>query len=244
MTSFGIIKTKIERLLESSYGKSEFKNHMKSFKTNILENKNIAEIHFIYDELSSNKGLSKDIVNEYISESFEQLRTLIDNNQEKISQLSEWIDELVIENNNNYQDIDLQVYTKNITKNLETLIESKNRIKSTLLKSKVSEVSESTLSIPISSMLQIATKTFNKEFSNLNEEEKKEFKFFTSLNETELKNEIEKSKSSISEKLNISLNESSDSELKEKIQKTLSKINETNYTLTSLYRLKQLERGV
>ena len=244
MTSFGIIKTKIERLLESSYAKSEFKNHMKSFKTNILENKNIAEIHFIYDELSSNKGLSKDIVNEYISESFEQLRTLIDNNQEKISQLSEWIDELVIENNNNYQDIDLQVYTKNITKNLETLIESKNRIKSTLLKSKVSEVSESTLSIPISSMLQIATKTFNKEFSNLNEEEKKEFKFFTSLNETELKNEIEKSKSSISEKLNISLNESSDSELKEKIQKTLSKINETNYTLTSLYRLKQLERGV
>ena len=244
MTSFGIIKTKIERLLESSYGKSEFKNHMKSFKTNILENKNIAEIHFIYDELSSNKGLSKDIVNEYISESFEQLRTLIDNNQEKISQPSEWIDELVIENNNNYQDIDLQVYTKNITKNLETLIESKNRIKSTLLKSKVSEVSESTLSIPISSMLQIATKTFNKEFSNLNEEEKKEFKFFTSLNETELKNEIEKSKSSISEKLNISLNESSDSELKEKIQKTLSKINETNYTLTSLYRLKQLERGV
>ncbi len=49
MTSFGIIKTKIERLLESSYGKSEFKNHMKSFKTNILENKKIAEIHFIYD---------------------------------------------------------------------------------------------------------------------------------------------------------------------------------------------------
>ena len=71
MASFGIIKTKIEKLLESSYGKDEFKNHMKSFKTNILEDKNIAEIHFIYDELSSNKGLSEDIVNEYISESFQ-----------------------------------------------------------------------------------------------------------------------------------------------------------------------------
>lgn len=244
MASFGIIKTKIEKLLESSYGKDEFKNHMKSFKTNILEDKNIAEIHFIYDELSSNKGLSEDIVNEYISESFEQLRTLIDNNKEQITKLSEWIDELVIENNNNYGDIDLQVYTKNVTKNLETLIESKNRIKNTLLKNKVKEVNETTLSIPISSMLQIATKTFNKEFSNLNEEEKKEFKFFTSLNETELKSEIDKSKNVVYDKLNISLNESSDNELKEKIQKTLSKINETNYTLTSLYRLKQLEKGL
>lgn len=244
MESFGIIKTKIEKLLESSYGKDEFKNHMKSFKTNILEDKNIAEIHFIYDELSSNKGLSEDIVNEYISESFEQLRTLIDNNKEQITKLSEWIDELVIENNNNYGDIDLQVYTKNVTKNLETLIESKNRIKNTLLKNKVKEVNETTLSIPISSMLQIATKTFNKEFSNLNEEEKKEFKFFTSLNGTELKSEIDKSKNVVYDKLNISLNESSDNELKEKIQKTLSKINETNYTLTSLYRLKQLEKGL
>jgi len=93
-------------------------------------------------------------------------------------------------------------------------------------------------------MLQIATKTFNKEFSNLNEEEKKEFKFFTSLNGTELKSEIDKSKNVVYDKLNISLNESSDNELKEKIQKTLSKINETNYTLTSLYRLKQLEKGL
>jgi hypothetical protein len=39
MTSFGIIKTKIERLLESTYGKPEFKNHIKSFKSMILENR-------------------------------------------------------------------------------------------------------------------------------------------------------------------------------------------------------------
>ena len=244
MTSFGTIKTKIEKLFESTYGKPEFKDHVKSFNKMVLENKNVSEIYFIYDELSSNKGLSKDIVDEYISESFGQLRDLIDNNQNKIDLLSSWVNELVLEDTNNYNDIDLQVYTKNVTKNLESLLESKNRIRKTLLCSKEKEISESTLNIPISSMLQIATKTFNKEFSTLNEEEKKEFKFFTSLNETELKDEINKSKTSVCEKLNLSLNESSDSELREKIQKTLDKINETDYTLTSLYKLKQLEKGL
>jgi hypothetical protein len=244
MTSFGTIKTKIEKLFESTYGKPEFKDHIKSFNKMVLENKNVSEIYFIYDELSSNKGLSKDIVDEYISESFEQLRDLINNNQNKIDLLSSWVNELVLEDTNNYNDIDLQVYTKNVTKNLESLLESKNRIRKTLLCSKEKEISESTLNIPISSMLQIATKTFNKEFSTLNEEEKKEFKFFTSLNETELKDEINKSKTLVCEKLNLSLNESSDSELREKIQKTLDKINETDYTLTSLYKLKQLEKGL
>ena len=58
MTSFGIIKTKIEKLFESSYGKEDFKNHVKSFKKMVLENNDIGEIYFIYDELSSKKGLS------------------------------------------------------------------------------------------------------------------------------------------------------------------------------------------
>lgn len=244
MTSFGTIKTKIERLFESTYGKPEFKNHMKSFKKMVLENNNIGEIYYIYDDLSSKKGLSEDIIDEYISESFEQLRNLIDYNQNEINKINQWINQLVIEDSNDYNDIDIQVYTKNVTKNLESLLESKNRIKKNLLSSEVVEVNESTLNLPISSMLQIATKTFNKEFSSLNEEEKKEFKFFTSLNKTELFEEINKSKMSVSNKLSNNLNESNDEELKEKIQKTLNKINETDYTLTSLYKLKQLEKGL
>jgi len=244
MTLFGIIKTKIEKLLESTYGKPDFKNHIKSFKSMILENNDLCEVYFIYDELSSKKNLNEDIVDDYISESFEQLRNLIDGNQNEINKISQWIDQLVIENSNDYNDIDIQVYSKNVTKNLESMLESKNRIKKNLLNTDVVEINESSLKIPISSMLQIATKTFNKEFSSLNEEEKKEFKFFTSLNKTELSEEINKTKTSVSNKLSNNLNESNDEELKEKIQKTLNKINETDYTLTSLYKLKQLEKGL
>ncbi len=244
MTLFGIIKTKIEKLLESTYGKPEFKNHIKSFKSMILENNDLCEVYFIYDELSSKKNLNEDIVDDYISESFEQLRNLIDSNQNEINKISQWIDQLVIENSNDYNDIDIQVYTKNVTKNLESLLESKNRIKKNLLSVDVVEINESNLNIPISSMLQIATKTFNNEFSSLNEEEKKEFKLFTSLDKTQLSEEIDKSKTSVYNKLTSSLNESNDEELKEKIQITLNKINETDYTLTSLYKLKQLEKGL
>lgn len=244
MTPFGIIKTKIEKLFERSYGKPEFKNHIKSFKNMVLNNNDLCEIYFIYDELSSKKGLNEDIVDDYISESFEQLISLIKNNQTKIDKLSHWVNQLVIESVNNYEDIDKQIYTLKITKNLESLLESKLRIKKNLLLNKTEEINSKTLNIPISSMLQIATKTFNTEFSSLTEEEKKEFKFFTSLNRTQLMEEIEKSKLSVSDKLNENLKNSDDSDLKEKIQKTLNKINETDYTLTSLYKLKQLEKGL
>ena len=70
MNKFGQIKSNIESLMTESYGKSSFKTNMKSFKKNILENKKIAEAYFLYDELSKNKGLSKDIVDDYVNEKY------------------------------------------------------------------------------------------------------------------------------------------------------------------------------
>ena len=61
-------------------------------------------------------------------------------------------------------------------------------------------------------MLQIATKTFNNEFLTLMKK-KKNLSFYL-LSETDLKTEIEKSKSLVTEKLNVTLTESNDSELK------------------------------
>ena len=204
----------------------------------------MCEIYYIYDDLSSNKGLNKDIVDDYISESLEKLKKLIDKNNKNIDLLDSWVNNVVSENTNNYSEIDSQIYTKNVTKNLENLLESKNKIKKVLLKKKIDTLNEGTIDIPISSMLQIATKTFNNEFSSLNEEEKKEFKEFISLDKVELKEEIDTTKTKIKDKLNLNLQESNDNELIETIQKTITKINETDYTLSSLYKLKQLEKGL
>ena len=246
MESFGVIKTKIETILGRSYGKPEFKTNINNFKKYVLNNKQISEAYYLYDELSSKKGLNESVVDEYLSESFEQLRNIIDNNKKKIEELSNWVESLLSENiGNHYTDIDHQIYTKNVVKNLEKLVESKMRIKKLLMLSEQKESDESqTINIPLSSMLNIATKTFNKEFSSLNEEERKEFKYYTELSGENLINEMNKLKESVSNKLTSNLNESSDSELQDKIQKTINKINESEVSLRSLYKLKQLEKGL
>jgi hypothetical protein len=244
MSSFGIIKTKIERLLESSYGKPSFKDNLKGFASHVIKNKSISEAYYLYDELSSEKGLNESIVDDYITESFDHLKTIIDNNKKKIEELSEWINDLLKEDvDNNYEDIDKQIYTKNVVKELESLLESKQRIKRTLLSKKVTEENRN-INLPISSMMSIANKTLNKEIETLSEEEKKELNFYTSLKGKNLTEEIEKTKKQILEKLQVNLNESTDTDLKDKIQKTINKINESKQTLTSLYKLKQLEKGL
>lgn len=246
MKPFGVIKTKVETILGRSYGKPDFKTNIKNFKNHILGNKQISEAYYLYDELSTKKGLNESVVDDYISESFDQLKNIIDANKKKIEELSEWVDSLLSEDiGNHYVDIDHQIYTKNVVKNLEKLVESKVRIRKLLMSTEEKVVNESRdLNIPLSSMLNIATKTFNKEFSSLNEEEKKEFKYYTELTGEDLNNEMNKLKESVSNKLTLNLNESSDSELKEKIQKTINKINESEVSLRSLYKLKQLEKGL
>ena len=65
--NFGIIKSRIEHTLLESYKKGTFKEDMKNFKKLVLENKNISKLYYLYDDLSSNKGLHSEIVNDYIN---------------------------------------------------------------------------------------------------------------------------------------------------------------------------------
>ena len=244
MNKFGQIKSNIESLMTESYGKSSFKNHMKSFKKNILENKRIAEAYFLYDELSKNKGLSKDIVDDYVNESIETIKNIVSSNTEKIKEINMWVSENVkTQSENNYKDIDSVVYDSSV-KNLEQVLESKNRIKNTISKKEVTKTVSESVNIPLSSMLKIATNTFNREFGNISEEEKQELKTLLSLDKKSLTEEIEKSKLVVIEKLNTKLNESTDDELTEKVEKTIEKINESEVSLVSLYKLRQLEQGL
>lgn len=244
MNKFGQIKSNIESLMTESYGKPSFKTHMKSFKKNILENKSIAEAYFLYDELSKNKGLSKDIVDDYVNESIETIKNIVSNNSDKINEINMWVSENVTKTIENcYNDIDSVVYNTTV-KNLEKVLESKNRIKNTVIKSPIQKEVTESLNIPLSSMLKIATNTFNREFGNISEEEKQELKSLLSLDKKSLTEEIEKSKTNVIDKLQVTLNESEDSELSEKVQKTIEKINESEISLVSLYKLKQLEQGL
>ena len=82
MVKFGILKTKIETLLLESYSNNTFKNEIKTFNKLVLSNKNISKLFYLYDELSSNKGLSESIAKEFVFESITLYENIINRVQE------------------------------------------------------------------------------------------------------------------------------------------------------------------
>lgn len=243
MKKFGQIKSNIENLLANSYGKDSFKGNIKEFKKRVLSNKNISEIYYIYDDLSSKKGINKDIASEYVNESLEKLVSLIDKNKTKIQELSNWVDTLIKDDNvNQYVDIDFVVYENKIT-NLEKVLESKTRVKNLITTKEEKSLTES-VNIPLSSMLKIATSTFNNEFSTISEEEKSELKSLLSLSKTEIEEQFNTLRESVVSKLEMTRSESQDNELSSKVSQTINKINESKPDLVSLYKLRQLEQGL
>ena len=244
MNTFGQIKTNIESLLTKSYGKNAFKTNMKSFKSHIIENEKLAEAYFLYDELSKKKGLSKDIVDDYVNECVETIKGTLTTESAKLKEVNMWVSEgLKTDSDNNYTNIDTVVYSTSI-KNLEKVLECKNTIKKLLGETEeVTKVTES-VNIPLSSMLKIATNTFNREYGDISEEEKKELKNLLSLSKTELTEEITISKGIVLKKLTEKVNESNDEDLNNRVNETINRINESEISLTSLYKLKQLEHGL
>lgn len=244
MNKFGAIKSKIEKTLVSTYGKESFKSNLQGFKKRILGDKNLAEAYYLYDELSSQKGLSKEVASVYVNESFEKLNDIITNNKEKIEELSKWVNELLDESvENNYVDIDNVIYEKSLTK-LEAVVESKLKIERILSETKIEDVIKESVNLPLSTMLKIASNTFNKEYDNINESDKEELKGLLSMTKEEIVKEMTELKESVIGKLQSTLTESTDKELTEKVNNTISKINESENDLVSLYKLKQLHSGL
>lgn len=243
MNKFGQLKSNLDQMMVQSYGKENFKTVMKEFKKNILSNKAISEMYFIYNDLSSQKGINKEIANEYVNESFVKLSDLISSNQKKIDELYKWVKtNLDGDVDNEYSNIDFVVYENKVT-NLERILETKKQIKNLLTTTKKEKVQES-VNIPLSSMLKIVTNTFNKEYSNISEDEKKELKSLLSLNKKQISEEIKSLRESVISKLEGRIEESEDVELKDKINNTIQRIMESDSDLISLYKLKQLEQGL
>ncbi len=149
MNKFGQLKTSIEKTSIDLFGKNRFNQFMKEFKSNILENRDLSEIFFIYDDLSSKKGMDKDIATDYVNESIEYCQILIDNNKTKISKLSEWVSSYNSNTENNYKNIDTIIYNNSI-KNLETVLESKKQIISNLISEGVKKEIKESVNLPLS----------------------------------------------------------------------------------------------
>ena len=102
---FGILKSKIETLLSESYSKKTFKQELANFKKNVLDNKNISKLYYLYDDLTSNKGLNESIVDTYINESITNYNKVVNKiNSNDLMTLKNWVGN--IKTTNQYQHID------------------------------------------------------------------------------------------------------------------------------------------
>jgi hypothetical protein len=242
MNTFGTIKTKIEKASIGLYGKPEFKTYMSQLKTMVLENKDLSELYYIYDDLSKKKGLSNDIATDYINESIEYSQILIENNERSLKNVDEWISSIVKKSVNNYKDIDVTIYNKSI-KNLETVLESKKRIINTIIYEDKLNIKES-INLPLKTMLRVENDRLNKELSNISESERKELIELSSLSDKSIKLEIDTLKENVISNLKTSLNESKENDLKDTIENTIKKISESKYDKYNLYQLRKLNQGL
>jgi hypothetical protein len=242
MNTFGTIKTKIEYATVNLYGKPEFKSFMKQFKSMVLENKDVAELYYIYDDLSSKKGLDKSIADDYLNESVEYSQVLIENCQNSLGRVSNWIDSVVMEHKNDYSDIDTTIYNRSI-KNLEVVLESKKNIKNTLISEEV-KTEVTNFNLPLSSVVRAANDSISRNLESLDESDRKELTSILSLNIEDVKTEIESLKENILNNLKTNLNESTDTDLTLAIENTINKVNGTKIDHYKLYKIRKLNSGL
>ena len=243
MNKFGEIKSKVEQISVDLFGKKDFTKFMRGLKSNILENKDLTEIFYIYDDLSSKKGLSKDIASDYVNESIEYCQILIENNRTSLNKLTKWVSQYNVESPNNYKNIDTIVYGNSI-RDLETVLESKKNIISTIISEEIKKQIKESVNLPLSTMVKVAEENLKGEMSNLTESEKNELVSISSLSKEELETEFNSLKESVISNLKGSLNESKEDEIKAMIGQTITKISDSKCTHYDLYKLRKLNQGL
>ncbi len=223
---FGILKTRIEESLVKSYTNKGIKKDMFLFNELVLENKSIARLYFLYDELSENKNLDDVVASEFINESvkiYNQISKEISKNS--LKEINMWVGHIKCENR--YKDVD-NLFSKNII-SLEDKLKSKSSIMETLKKKKES-LTETKLDLPLEKIVDVANKTVNDYLSKLDESEKKNILKVLKEDDSKLEIEFNVIKESVITRLNNLKKDESDTEVVSTIQETISKVEKESYT--------------
>lgn len=236
---FGLLKTKIEKCLTESYENGTFKKDMFLFKELVLNNKNVSKLYYLYDELSSNKGLNESLGSEYINQStiiYENTINKID--KSKLKELELWVGHL--KSGNNYGDID-NLFSSNVV-TLEEKIKSKKTILENLKKQPIIE--EGTPVVPIDKMVKVANKTVNDYISTLDESDKKKLTSILSESNDKLLIKYDVLKETVIEKLEDIKSEESDKEVLGKIDETITKVQKESFDKLNYFKLLQLNKNL
>jgi len=237
--NFGILKSRIENVLLESYKKGTFKTELKNFKKYVLENKNISKLYYLYDELSSNKGMDKDTVNDFINECVVIYENTINKvNKSELSVLIKWLENT--KTNNLYESID-SLLSNDILK-IDTKIKSRKLISENLQKE--IEVIKEPHNVPLNSVISIANKTVSNYISSLNEDDRKELLGLLKKDDNDLKNEYDQLKENSIKKLNSIISEEKNSDILKKLNEAVDRVSDENFNKLNYYRLKKLNEKI
>jgi hypothetical protein len=234
----GVLKSRVEKLLSESYGKGTFKEEIKNFNRNVLSNKNISKLFFLYDELSTNKGYDQKLAEDFVFESITMFENIINKTDKKdLEKLKKW--SIGINSHNQYTDIDNLFYNSADVLHLENKVRSKKVIVEGLKKTPVVENKE-TILLPLSSMVKVANKSIEEFVSNLNESEKKELNLFLKEDESVLVERFQNLKDEAVVKLVVVLESESDELVKNTINETIDNIKSKKFDRLEYFKLKNL----
>ena len=232
--TFGKIKSIIENdLLESYKNEKEFKQSLKEFRQNVLNNKNMSKLYSLYDQLTTPQGLNESDSKDFLEEGISLIQKLIPSIKTPKT-LSENV-------KNKYSDIDSLVYTNKL--DLMERIKSKKALIKTLSSSKDDSVKES-INIPLKSMVNIANQTINNYLENLDESTKKEFLSLMNEDTSVLKEKFETLRETTINKLGVILENEKEFEMKTKLSETIDRLKVENFNQLNFLKLKNLEESI
>lgn len=232
---FGIIKSKIEKVLLESYSNNTFKDEVKNFNYLVLANKNLSKLYYLYDELNSNKGLNESVAIDYINESIKIYENTLNKITESdLRKLNIWLSDVKCENI--YEHID-NVFNLDVLK-IESNIEAKKVVTESLKRTPIKK--QEPVNIPISAMVKVANKTISKYVENLNESEKQELTRLLKEDDKELKLKFQLVKESLLTKLENMKSSESDVTIQSRINETLTKVSSEKYDKLTYFKLKNL----
>jgi hypothetical protein len=231
--TFGQIKSLVEQnLIESYKNEKEFKQSLKEFKHNVLNNKHMAKLYSLYDQLSTPQGLNESDAKDFLEEGINLIQQILPN-----IKLPKTLSENIV---NKYSDIDSLVYTNKL--NLLERVNSKKNI-TNVLTSNNNTIKES-INIPLKSMVTIANQALHKYIETLDESSKKEFIQLISEDTKTLEDKFETIRENTIKKLNSILEKEQEVELKTKLSETINKLKSEKFDQLNFLKLKNLEESI
>jgi hypothetical protein len=236
---FGLLKSKIEKCLVESYTNNTIKRDLFVFDQLVAKNKNINKLYYLYDELSSKKGLNESIASDFVNQSITIYENIVNKiSKSDIDDLKLWVSD--IKTKNIYEDID-NVFSNNLL-TLENKIKSKNILIENLKKK--DENNDELKNISINQMIQIANKTVKNYLSSLNENEKIKLESILSESDEKLTLKYEIIKEDVVDKLNDLKSKETDNDIKSKITETITKVKNEKYDKLNYFKLQELNRNI